>query len=173
MIYQSTLETPLGTMVAIASDQALFLLEFADRMGLDEKIERLEAHLEEKIQPGSSKLQHLLARELDQYFAGKLKQFTVPLQPLGTPFQERVWDALKTISYGQTISYAELAAKIGKPNAHRAVGNANGANPLCILIPCHRVVYSTGACGGYSGGIDRKPKLLALERTTLELDNSF
>jgi AraC family transcriptional regulator of adaptative response/methylated-DNA-[protein]-cysteine methyltransferase len=162
-MYQSTLETPLGSMIAIGSYEALYLLEFADRLGLDEKIERLEANLEQKIIPGKATLHDLLAQELAQYFAGKFTQFTIPLQPLGTPFQERVWNELRNIAYGQTISYRELAARIGKPNAHRAVGNANGANPLCILIPCHRVVYSTGACGGYSGGVDRKPRLLALE----------
>jgi methylated-DNA-[protein]-cysteine S-methyltransferase len=101
--------------------------------------------------------------QLQEYFAGKRKTFTFPLAPRGTPFQLAVWNALLEIPYGDTISYAELARRIGKPSAVRAVGAANGANPIPVIIPCHRVIGSNGTLTGYGGGIERKQWLLALE----------
>ena len=108
-------------------------------------------------------------RQLRAYFAGELENFDLPLAPQGTPFQQRVWKELCQIPYGETISYAELAKRIGNPNASRAVGLANGSNPIPIVIPCHRVIGSNGKLTGYGGGLPIKEKLLALERRQLRL----
>jgi methylated-DNA-[protein]-cysteine S-methyltransferase len=111
-----------------------------------------------------------LARDqLDAYFAGELRDFDLPLAPEGTPFQQTVWDALREIPYGETRSYGELAEQIGKPGAARAVGLANGRNPIGIVVPCHRVIGSAGALTGYAGGIERKRQLLELEAGVLGL----
>ena len=103
-------------------------------------------------------------RQLDAYFAGELTEFSLPLEPAGTAFQRSVWAALCDIPYGETISYGELARRIGKPQAVRAVGAANGQNPLAIVVPCHRVIGSDGKLTGYGGGLETKEALLALER---------
>jgi methylated-DNA-[protein]-cysteine S-methyltransferase len=103
------------------------------------------------------------ADQLRAYFAGELREFDLPLAPPGTPFQREVWDALRTVPYGRTVSYSELAAAVGRPGAARAVGAANGRNPIAIVIPCHRVIGAAGALTGYGGGIERKRRLLDLE----------
>jgi len=108
-------------------------------------------------------------RQLHAYFAGELKAFDLPLAPQGTPFQLAVWKRLCEIPYGETISYGELARRIGNPNASRAVGLANGSNPIPIVIPCHRVIGSNGKLTGYGGGLPIKEKLLGLERRQLRL----
>jgi len=107
--------------------------------------------------------------QLEAYFAGKLEDFDLPLAPEGTPFQQTVWKNLCDIPFGETISYGELARRIGNPNASRAVGLANGTNPIPIIIPCHRVIGSNGKLTGYGGGLPIKEKLLALERKQLRL----
>jgi methylated-DNA-[protein]-cysteine S-methyltransferase len=107
--------------------------------------------------------------QLDAYFAGRLRAFDLPLAPYGTPFQLRVWEALRAIPYGATASYGELARRIGAPTASRAVGAANGRNPLSIVVPCHRVVGSKGTLTGYAGGLERKRRLLDLESGALVL----
>jgi methylated-DNA-[protein]-cysteine S-methyltransferase len=101
--------------------------------------------------------------QLEAYFAGRRRDFDLPLAPAGTPFQRRVWQALREIPYGQTVSYGVLAARLGQPGAGRAVGLANGQNPISIVIPCHRVIGAGGALTGYGGGLERKRWLLALE----------
>ena len=108
-------------------------------------------------------------RQLRAYFAGELENFDLPLAPQGTPFQLSVWNRLCEIPYGETISYGELARRLGNPNASRAVGLANGSNPIPIVIPCHRVIGSNGKLTGYGGGLPIKEKLLALERRQLRL----
>jgi methylated-DNA-[protein]-cysteine S-methyltransferase len=108
-------------------------------------------------------------RQLRAYFAGELENFHLPLAPQGTPFQQTVWKELCKIPYGETISYGQLARRIGNPNASRAVGLANGSNPIPIIIPCHRVIGSNGKLTGYGGGLPIKEKLLALERRQLRL----
>jgi methylated-DNA-[protein]-cysteine S-methyltransferase len=105
-----------------------------------------------------------VTRQLADYFAGRLRAFDVPVALAGTPFQLKVWDALREIPFGETRGYGEIAARIGQPTASRAVGLANGRNPISIIVPCHRVVGSTGKMTGYGGGIARKEYLLALER---------
>jgi methylated-DNA-[protein]-cysteine S-methyltransferase len=101
--------------------------------------------------------------QLAEYFAGRRRDFDLPLAPAGTPFQQRVWQALRAIPYGRTESYGALAARLGQPGAGRAVGLANGQNPIAIVIPCHRVIGAGGALTGYGGGLERKRWLLALE----------
>jgi len=103
-------------------------------------------------------------RQLNGYFAGELREFEIPLLMLGTDFQKRVWKALLTIPYGETMSYGELAKKIGEPKAVRAVGAANGQNPIPIIVPCHRVIGSDGSLTGFGGGLENKKKLLELEK---------
>ena len=101
--------------------------------------------------------------QLEEYFAGERREFSLPLQPVGTPFQQTVWSALRTIPYGVTVSYGELARRIGRPSTSRAVGAANGANPLPIIVPCHRVIGADRSLTGFGGGLETKRFLLALE----------
>jgi methylated-DNA-[protein]-cysteine S-methyltransferase len=103
------------------------------------------------------------ARQLDAYFAGDLREFSLPLRPSGTPFQLSVWEALREIPYGETATYGDLARSVGRPTAARAVGRANGQNPLPIVVPCHRVIGTDGTLTGYAGGLSFKQALLALE----------
>ena len=105
-------------------------------------------------------------RQLEEYFAGERRDFDLPLDPAGTPFQLTVWAALRDIPYAETINYGQLANRVGNPNASRAVGLANGRNPISIVVPCHRVIGADGSLTGYGGGLDRKRTLLALERRT-------
>ena len=113
---------------------------------------------------GESPLSRRCREQLEEYFAGKRKTFDLPLDPAGTPFQRAVWQALRAIPYGQTCSYADIAARIGRPKACRAVGMANHRNPIAILIPCHRVIGKKGSLTGYAGGLEIKERLLELER---------
>ena len=107
--------------------------------------------------------------QLDQYFAGSRKHFELPLAPRGTPFQRAVWNAIAQVPWGETLTYAELASRAGRPGSARAAGAATGRNPLSIIVPCHRIVGSDGSLTGYAGGLDRKQKLLALERPLFAL----
>jgi AraC family transcriptional regulator of adaptative response/methylated-DNA-[protein]-cysteine methyltransferase len=171
LVTLSWLDSPLGPLVAGATDEGVCLLEFSDRRMLETHIERLRQRLG-PVLPGSHPLLDQLRMELEEYFAGSRREFAVPLTYPGTPFQEKVWNALREIPYGETRSYEELAWGIGMPGAQRAVGHANGQNRLAILIPCHRVVNKDGKLGGYGGGKWRKQLLLDLERgeqTALEL----
>ncbi|PLR77377.1 bifunctional transcriptional activator/DNA repair enzyme protein Ada [Bacillus sp. V3-13] len=154
------LDTKLGPMIAIADEEALYLLEFVDRRGLEREVERLRHKTKSAIIPGETEPIRSIKTELDQYFDGKLTEFKTPLFFLGSPFQRRVWDELRKIPYGQTVSYSGLAAAIGKPSAFRAAANANGANQLAIIIPCHRVINTNGELGGYAGGLTRKKWLI-------------
>lgn len=160
----SALETPLGPMVAIANDDALYLLEFGDQHNLEWRIKRLSGKLNCLITSGETKPIIAIQKELKAYFEGKLTTFKTPLFFLGSPFQKQVWGALQKIPYGETRSYAEQAQLIGKASAFRAVANANGANPLAIIIPCHRVIRTNGDLGGYGAGIERKKWLLSHEK---------
>ncbi len=158
------LPTPLGAMVAVAAEEALCLLEFGERRALEGELGRLQRARNGLFVPGTNAVLDQTAAELERYFAGERRAFTVPLEPVGTPFQRQVWRALQRIPHGATCSYAELARAIGRPKAVRAVGTANGANPIPILIPCHRVVGADGSLTGYGGGLWRKKRLLELER---------
>jgi methylated-DNA-[protein]-cysteine S-methyltransferase len=110
-----------------------------------------------------------VVRQLNAYFAGELENFDLSLSPQGTPFQQKVWAELQKIPYGKTLSYGEVARRIGNPKASRAVGLANGSNPISIVIPCHRVIGANGKLTGYGGGLPIKERLLALERRQLRL----
>lgn len=160
----SWLETPLGSMIAIANNDALYLLEFTDRYRLERQIKRLRQNTNSAIIPGRTQPIDDIEKELNQYFAKKLAVFETPIMPLGSPFQQSVWKALKKIPPGETRSYAELANSIGNPPACRAVANANGSNPLAIVIPCHRVTNTNGNLGGYAGGLTRKQWLIEHEK---------
>lgn len=158
------LDTPLGPMLAIADEAGLYLLEFVDRRGLEREIERLRLRKEAAILPGITAPIGKITEELLAYFSGSLRQFTTAYHLLGSPFQQTVWQELSRIPYGKTLSYAEEALALGRPQAVRAVANANGANQLSIIIPCHRVIASNGELGGYGGGLHRKKWLLAHEK---------
>jgi len=158
------METPLGPMVAGATATGICLLEFTDRRMLEAQLDALARRFRLPIVPGENALTGRLRAELDRYFSGRLKSFTVPLEFPGTEFQVKVWNALLKIPYGETRSYEDVARIVGRPGAMRAVGTANGMNRIGIVIPCHRVVNKSGELGGYGGGLWRKKRLLALEQ---------
>lgn len=158
------IETPIGTMIACAVEEGICLLEFSDRKMLETEFKDLARHFNATILQGNNPHFDLLRKELDAYFAGRLQQFTVPLAAPGTAFQQAVWAALQTIPYGDTRSYAQQAAFLQKPEAVRAVANANGMNRISIIIPCHRVIGADGKLTGYGGGLWRKQWLLDLEK---------
>jgi len=151
-------------MIAVADNNALYLVEFIGRKNLDREIQQLKLKTNSDITSGITAPLNSIQQELNQYFEGNLKEFKTPIDILGTPFQQQVWQELCKIPYGKTKSYAELAQAIGKPNAFRAVANANGCNQLAIIIPCHRVIHSDGKLGGYGGGIENKKWLLNHEK---------
>lgn len=156
-----------GRMIVVADERALYLIEFVDRVKLPRQFERLRRIHGRAIVPGQTAVTQTIRREMEEYFAGVRRNFSVVIETAGTEFQSGVWDQLRTIPYGETWSYADLAVAIGNDKAVRAVASANGANGLAIVIPCHRVIASDGGLGGYAGGIDRKARLLALERAHL------
>lgn len=164
ILQASWLDMPLGPMLAIADEKHLYLLEFVGRRGLEREIERLRIKTKSAIIPGYTAPIASIEKELHAYFAGKLKVFKTPLFLLGSPFQKLAWEALMKIPYGETRSYAEQAVAIGKPSAYRAVANANGANQIAIVIPCHRIINSNGDLGGYGGGIAHKKWLIQHEK---------
>jgi O-6-methylguanine DNA methyltransferase len=157
-------ESPVGPLLACATEAAVCGLCFC---GADELPQRLQAlrdrYQESLLATGDSPLEALRA-QLQEYFDGRRREFTLPLSSRGTDFQQRVWTALCEIPYGETWSYLQLALRIGDALATRAVGYANGANPIAIVIPCHRVINADGGEGGYGGGLWRKRILLDLER---------
>jgi len=153
------LETPVGTMLIAGDTDAVLQIIFPSR-GKAAKAEL--GWVESQRGPVGEAV-----RQLREYFAGERTGFELPLAPRGTEFQRSVWRQLQKIPYGETISYGELARRVGNPKASRAVGSANGANPLPIVIPCHRVIAGNGTLGGFGGGLPTKQTLLALEHGTL------
>jgi O-6-methylguanine DNA methyltransferase len=158
------LPSPLGTMLAGATDDGICLLEFTDRPMLPTQLVVIERRLRRPLVTGRHPLIERLQAQLDDYFAGRRADFELPLVTPGSPFQQRTWAALQTIPTGRTISYEELARSAGRPGAQRAAGTANGANRVAIVIPCHRVIRKDGEVGGYGGGSWRKTWLLDHER---------
>lgn len=158
-----TLETPIGPIVAAAVDEGIALAEFGDLARLEKQVPLLRRWFTGPVVAGDHPHLTTLDRELAAYFAGTLREFTVPLVVRGTPFERAVWAALRGVPYGETRSYTDIAREIGKPAAIRAVGSANGRNRHVIVIPCHRVVNADGRLGGYGGGLWRKVRLLETE----------
>ncbi len=159
-LFYTTFESPVGPLLLAGDPNALCLVRFENS--------------KRSLAPHAGWKQNRAAfaeviRQLQAYFCGELKEFDLPLALEGTDFQLRVWSALRTIPYGETISYARLAARIGNPKAVRAVGLANGSNPIPIIIPCHRVIGSDGGLTGFGGGLSTKKKLLELESKQLNL----
>lgn len=170
-ILTTAVDTPLGTMLAGVTGQGVCLLEFADTGRAEAQLRRLAGRLTAASAPGESPLFAALRGQLDEYFSGLRRHFSLPLVLAGTPFQLRVWIALQSIPYGETRTYHALAAQIGAPEAARAVGAANGANPLAILVPCHRLTGADGGLTGYGGGLWRKRRLLEMEGSAGRTDH--
>jgi O-6-methylguanine DNA methyltransferase len=162
-IVYKNLKSALGKLVIGATPQGCCLLEYEDRGGLDKIRRRITKQYELEMTRGTNAFLDQLEFELDQYFKGLRKNFSVPLDVRGTPFQRAGWEQLLGIPYGGTKTYGEIAALVGKPLAARAIGRANGENPLAIVIPCHRVIQHDGTLKGYGGGLWRKKHLLNLE----------
>lgn len=163
LITTTRILTPLGPMLAGATDDGICLLEFVDRRMLETQLARLTRLMKARVVPGAHEHFNLLNEQLEQYFSGQRKTFDVPLVLRGTDFQKKVWAELQSIPYGCTRSYKEQANAIGSPNAVRAVAKANGDNRIAIIIPCHRVIGSNGEMVGYGGGLWRKQHLLKHE----------
>ena len=163
LVYQR-FDAPLGPMVAIASEKGLCLLEFGDRRMLESEFADLQKRLSAVLLPGKNEFTEEAVRQIQEYFAGTRKTFSVPLHAPGTEFQQRVWAALREIPFGEMRSYGEIASAIGDPKAVRAVGTANGMNRIAIMIPCHRVIGADGALTGYGGGLWRKDWLIKHEQ---------
>ena len=158
LLYLEQWQSPVGWLSVVADDHAVRAVVFASRWP------GIQAQLG-VLQPAGNGLTGSTVAQLQDYFAHQRRDFDLPLHMTGTPFQQQVWQALLDIPYGTTRSYAEQATALGKPQAVRAVGRANALNPLCILVPCHRVIAASGKLTGYAGGLAAKQLLLELERT--------
>jgi methylated-DNA-[protein]-cysteine S-methyltransferase len=162
ILHTARFESPIGTLLLASSERGLAYLELPHASGRGfagwQRIAARGTH----AAPGFAPNRDAVA-QLTEYFAGKRRRFELPLDLRGTPFQLAVWEALLRIPYGNTCTYAELARAVGRPAAVRAVGAANGANPIALVVPCHRVVATGGKLGGYGGGLPLKARLLALE----------
>lgn len=162
--------TPLGALGLVASEKALILAQFLNGSSTEHALKSLSSRIGGKLSFSKNGILVEAAQQLQLYFNGEIRRFSLPLKPVGTPFQKRVWEELLRISYGSTCSYGEIARRIRKPHAARAIGQACNANPLAILVPCHRVVGADGDPKGYSGGLENKLKLLDHERRILARD---
>lgn len=159
-------DTPIGEMLAVFSAQGLCLLEFVDQKNIAQELRVIVRYTQSRLcWDEHYSLLKSLQQQLDDYFSGSLNTFNIPLYPIGTPFQQQVWQVLCRIPYGQTMSYQQQAQCLGNIKAVRAVAAANGRNKISILIPCHRVIGSNGHLTGYAGGLLRKQALLNLEQT--------
>ncbi len=161
------ISTPLGPMLAGATEETLCLLEFADRRMLELQLRRVRKHFDALFIPSSNAILDRLAKELDDYFRGTLRRFTLPIAVPGSAFQQAVWQQLAKIPYGTTASYRDIASLLGTPKSVRAVARANGDNRIAIIVPCHRVIGSNGDLTGYGGGLWRKRRLLEIEGITI------
>lgn len=158
-LYRSTLPTPLGELAIFANKHALYRVEFIDSLNEQDLTEN---------SPTENQLTLRAKNQLLQYFAGEITMFDLPLAPQGTPFRQQTWQALQQIPYGETRCYSEQAELMNNKKAVRAVGAANGANPIAIIIPCHRVIGKNGSLTGYAGGLHRKEWLLNFEQLNCE-----
>lgn len=155
VIHYTRIDSPIGPLRLAASDAGMHTIEFRDA--------RHPVKRDADWHEGPHPLLQRAEQQLREYFAGQRRSFDLPLAPQGSPFQRRVWQSLATIGYGETLSYGQLAARLGSPAASRAVGAANGRNPLPIVVPCHRVIGTNGALTGFGGGLPTKQYLLELE----------
>jgi methylated-DNA-[protein]-cysteine S-methyltransferase len=166
MTAHATMPSPVGELLLVASDAGLVAVRFErNRHGGDPRDSSVP---QASASPAAARVLDAARTQLDEYFAGARLEFDLPLDAHGTPFQRRVWTALAEIPFGQTISYAELARRIGDVKAVRAVGAANGRNPIPIIVPCHRVIGANGSLVGFGGGLERKQWLLEHEGVLTE-----
>lgn len=164
--------TPLGDMIAVSSRTELHLLEFVERKALRRELDQLQKAVKGDLGIGSAPPTEQIRAELAEFFAGRSARFQTPLAYHGSDFARAVWDQLRQIPAGQTRSYSQIAAEIGRPSATRAVARANGANQIALVVPCHRVIGADGALTGYGGGLWRKQRLLDIERQFRQVDNA-
>lgn len=163
-LFTTIIETPVGEMIAAANDQGICMLDFRHRKQLGSVQKRISDALLEPFEPGEHAYLEMLRSELREYFRGSRFTFSLPLQPAGSVFQQKVWFELMKIPYGKTYSYLQLARACGDEQAVRAVAAANGQNGLALLIPCHRIIGNNGSLTGYAGGLAAKKWLLDHER---------
>ena len=163
-MFAERIDTPLGAMLAVADDKGLRLLEFSDRRALERELTILRQRLKTNVVPGEHPYLEAIRMQLTRYFSGESLEFDIPLAPIGSEFQIRAWNVLRSIPVAETRSYSWMAERLGIPGARRAVGRANGTNMLSIIIPCHRVIRADGTLCGYGGGLWRKKWLLDHER---------
>lgn len=163
-LFAHWIDTKLGPMLSISNNNYLYLLEFVKGRRLEKKIEYLKRYLKVAIILGKTAITEQIEQEVKNYFEGTNFVFRTPCFFLGTNFQKAVWSALQAIPSGQTRSYLDIAKAMGKPTAYRALANANGANQLALIVPCHRVINKSGQLGGYAGGINRKAWLINHEQ---------
>ena len=164
MRVQTYIETPLGTMRAVVDDGRLLLLDFVDRNKPTDPAAAKSATQYTEVAAADHPILAEADRQLREYFAGERTEFSLPLAPQGTVFEQQAWTYLQSIPYGQTRSYGQQATGLSAPKASRAVGRANGRNGIAIIIPCHRVIGASGSLTGYGGGLDRKRWLLQHEQ---------
>jgi AraC family transcriptional regulator of adaptative response/methylated-DNA-[protein]-cysteine methyltransferase len=167
-LFAKRIESPLGPMIAVADDEGVRLLEFVDRRATERELSILRKRLRSNIVPGEHRHLDAVRLQLANYFSGKNLEFDLPLAPVGSPFQVRAWNLLRSIPVGETRSYSWMAKQLGDVEMRRAVGRANGENMICIVIPCHRVIRADGTLCGYGGGLWRKKWLLDHERNYVE-----
>lgn len=163
----SEYKSPIGILLLGSYKNRICICDWKFRKMRGQIDKRIMAGLNAEYSAGDSPVAAKLVKELDEYFAGKRKEFSVALLTAGTDFQKKVWKALMDVKYGQTESYLELASRIGNEKAARAAASANGANAISIIIPCHRITGSNGSPGGYAGGIPAKLSLLQLEKQSV------
>ncbi len=164
-LYQYKFETHLGSMLAVANNEALLFLQFSDNKIFRSILEKFQNKWGVEMVNAKTPLIDSIVWELEAYFEGRKRAFETNFELLGTAFQRLCWQALLNIPYGQTRSYQEQSIEVKKPLAYRAVGSANAANPIAIVVPCHRVVNKSGRLGGYAGGEERKHWLLKHEKS--------
>lgn len=162
------LESPVGTLLAVADATHLHLLSFLQKAAMERRVALTLDHLDARLELGTNAVVDGLRAEMDAYFAGSLRDFATPIHLAGTDFQIKVWELLRTIPFGHSLCYTAIAEKLGKPAAFRAVAQAAGQNPIHIVVPCHRAINRSGGLGGYAGGVERKRWLLEFEKDVLE-----